>query len=285
MAMDPVRLLDQSDLSARERAALEAGQRQQPLAYDVAKGADRLGKALSQASASTVVTSSSVAAKLGMKLLFSAVLGTIAFFVSMQMTTPHASQTGAPRTPLQPVAEPTSPAQVALPARVAAPVSPATAAAKTEAPAPRKPQPRAVRAIPSAPLMATPLPAPAPALTSETTAPAGAAEPAAAEPHEPESAETTSVAPSPSPAMLEMKAIARAKRALSESAPDRALAILVGAARDFPRGYFVEERRALRVLALADKGESEQARKEAASFARDYPSGAFTARVKAAAER
>jgi hypothetical protein len=85
--------------------------------------------------------------------------------------------------------------------------------------------------------------------------------------------------------MLEMKGIARAKRALSEREPDRALAILADLARDFPRGYFIEERRALRVLALADDGESEQARKEAASFVRDYPSGAFTARVKAAAER
>jgi hypothetical protein len=117
-------------------------------------------------------------------------------------------------------------------------------------------------------------------------APDEVTEPATATPRELDEPEaTTSLAPSPSPAMLEMKAIARAKRALSERAPDQALAILASVARDFPRGYFVEERRALRVLALADEGESEQARREAASFARDYPSGAFTARVKAAAER
>lgn len=284
--MDPVRLLDQADLPAHERAALEAGHRQQPIAYDVAKGADRLGKALSHASASTVVTSSSVAAKLGMKLLFSAVLGSIAFFVSMQMTTPHVSQTGAPRAPLAPVAEPPALAPAASPAPAVVPhATPAATAAKTEgAPAPRaKPQARAVRAAPSV----APTVAPASALAPEATdAPEEAVEPVAAAPRElDEPAASTSVVPSPSPAMQEMKAIARAKRALSERAPDQALSILASAARDFPRGYFVEERRALRVLALADKGESEQARREAASFARDYPSGAFTARVKAAAEQ
>lgn len=279
--MDPVRLLDQVDLPAHERAALEAGQRQQPIAYDVAKGADRLGKALSQASASTVVTSSSVAAKLGMKLLFSVVLGSIGFFVSMQMTTPQASQTAAPAAPLQPSAEPQARAPIALPAPAV--VTPAATAVRVEAPAPRKQGPRVVRAAPStSPTVAAAL---APA-SEVNAAPEEAVEPAAAEPRElDEPAATTPVAPSPSPAMQEMNAIARAKRALSERAPEQALAILASAARDFPRGYFVEERRALRVLALADKGESEQARREAASFARDYPSGAFTARVKAAAER
>jgi hypothetical protein len=36
------------------------------------------------------------------------------------------------------------------------------------------------------------------------------------------------------------------------------------------------------VLALAANGESEQAQREAESFLRDYPAGAFTQRVKAA---
>ena len=85
-----------------------------------------------------------------------------------------------------------------------------------------------------------------------------------------------------SPTMLEMKALAAAKRALSEGEPDRALAILASTTRDFPRGYFIEERRALRVLALAESGESERAKREAAAFARDYPKGPFTERVREA---
>lgn len=133
------------------------------------------------------VSSGSIVAKLGLKMLLAAVLASIAFFGSLLMTTPHESQTGA--------------------------------------------------TINSGPEAA-------------------------------------------SPSVLEMDAISRAKQAMSEGAPDKALAILDGMARDFPSGSFVEERRALHVLALVGSGKREEAKLEAAAFAHDYPNGTMADRVR-----
>lgn len=291
--MDPTRLLDQPDLPEREREALEAGQRQPPVAYDTAQGAARLGRALN-APSGTVISTSSVAAKLGLKMLVTAVLCTIGFFVSMEMTTPHAEQVSATSAPpiMARMPQPEPPVvETPRPVAAVAPSAPQPAAAPSAAPhreAPRAtpaPRPAVVR---KAELEAKPLEPSEVAnevanevATPEPPAPAPAPEQQQPQPRPLEA--IADEAPAPSAAMLEMKAIARAKRALSDDEPAQALAILAGVARDFPRGYLIEERRALHVLALAASGESDRARREAASFLRDYPSSAFTDRVKAAA--
>jgi hypothetical protein len=46
-----------------------------------------------------------------------------------------------------------------------------------------------------------------------------------------------------------------------------------------------EERRALRVIELAEKGDHEQAKREAEAFLRDFPNGPFTERVRNAVAR
>jgi hypothetical protein len=278
--MDPVRLLDQPDLPAHERDALEAGRAQPPVAYDAAAGAERLAKSLSAGGGSGTGGGATAAAatQLGTKLIVGGVLASIAFVVALQMTTPHERQSGAARSPAPVVNMPQQP--IAAPA----PAPPASAAPASAATAVREPRKRAQRTAQSrATTEASEERAPAAAEPAVGPEPAVEPEPAAAAVEAPrEEAPREEAAPSPSPAMLEMRAIAGAKRALSDDQPERALAILAGIARDYPKGYFIEERRALRVLALAADGESEQARREAASFLRDYPAGAFTQRVKAA---
>jgi len=285
--MDPVRLLDQPDLPAHERDALEAGRAQAPVAYDAAAGAERLAKSLSGGgggSGANGGASASAATQLGTKLIVSGVLASIAFVVSLQMTTPHESQGGAARSSAPEIHVPPEPIAVPAPAAPSAIPPPARAAPDAPEPEAREPRKRAaLRAAQPTAIIETNAPAAAePAVAPEPTVapePAAAAEaPRDEQPHE-------QAAPSPSPAMLEMRAIAGAKRALSDDQPERALALLAGIARDYPKGYFIEERRALRVLALAADGESEQARREAAGFLRDYPAGAFTQRVKAAGDQ
>lgn len=280
--MDPVRLLDQPDLPARERAALEAGRGLSPAAYDVEAGAARLAGTLGGGGTSGGAAAS-VASKLGGKVVVAGVLTSIAFVASLQMRAPRENQSGATRSgpPLvQPTPSPrAAPAPFAVaPAVIAAPASTAPAAPEPSIGQPRKRAPRIAR-----PAAFTETSEEQVSAIAETNAPREAAT-TEASPDDPvlDEERRDEPPPSPSPAMLEIKAIAGAKRALSDDQPKRALSILVTVARDFPRGYFIEERRALRVLALAADGESEQARREAESFLRDYPAGAFTHRVKAA---
>jgi hypothetical protein len=104
---------------------------------------------------------------------------------------------------------------------------------------------------------------------------------------EPRKAEPAAVAPAEerrAPQQVdELRAIARA-RVLVGRDPGAALALLQRVAREHPRGFFVEERRALTVLALAALDRDEAA-PHAADFLRDYPRSPHAARVRAAVDR
>ena len=78
----------------------------------------------------------------------------------------------------------------------------------------------------------------------------------------------------------ELRAIAVA-RSLLDSDPQAALGVLEKLRHDHPKGYFVEERRALTVLALAGAGQEAAARQQAAAFLRVFPNGPFSDRVRA----
>jgi hypothetical protein len=113
----------------------------------------------------------------------------------------------------------------------------------------------------------TPPPAPEPPLTE-------------AGPH----ADSASGAPKSSDALRnEVELIGRARAALPRD-PAAALALLEEHRREFPRGALVEERDAIRVLALAALGRIEQARHEAQMFLRAYPFSPHAERVRRAIE-
>jgi len=80
----------------------------------------------------------------------------------------------------------------------------------------------------------------------------------------------------------ETRALARAQQALADGEPDRALGLLEACARTFPGGVLVEERSALRVVALCESGKTMQARGEARLFHQRYPTSALSARVRRA---
>jgi outer membrane protein assembly factor BamD (BamD/ComL family) len=78
-----------------------------------------------------------------------------------------------------------------------------------------------------------------------------------------------------------MQQIARARK-LVTSDPEEALELLETSAERYPRGYFVEERRALTVFALVALGKRTRAKNLAETFLRDYPKGLFSDDVRRA---
>jgi len=80
--------------------------------------------------------------------------------------------------------------------------------------------------------------------------------------------------------LTELRAVAEARNLLDRD-PQAALGVLDKLRRDVPRGYFVEERQALTVLALAGAGQTGAARQQAAAFLRVFPNGPFSDRVRA----
>jgi len=80
--------------------------------------------------------------------------------------------------------------------------------------------------------------------------------------------------------LSELRAIAVARNLLDRD-PEAALGVIDKLRRDYPRGYFVEEREALAVLALARAGQTGAARQQAAAFLRVFPNGPFSDRVRA----
>jgi hypothetical protein len=113
----------------------------------------------------------------------------------------------------------------------------------------------------------------APSAISESTAPSPSSSPARP-------------APRPgAPGLLggadELRAVSRA-RALLLSDPKGALAVLTELARTQPRGYFMEEREALVILALVQSGNRVLARRKAAVFVIAHPRGTLTDQVRAA---
>jgi hypothetical protein len=126
-----------------------------------------------------------------------------------------------------------------------------------------------------------------PALTEAVRAQAAAAPsvaPSAAStlpPEPPQAHEAESQRPAEaSDSLSELRAIAVA-RSLLDTDPQAALGVLEKLRHDHPRGYFVEERRALIVLALAGAGQEAAARQQAAAFLRVFPNGPFSDRVRA----
>ncbi|HEX6241467.1 MAG TPA: hypothetical protein VFZ61_11255 [Polyangiales bacterium] len=81
----------------------------------------------------------------------------------------------------------------------------------------------------------------------------------------------------------ELIAVARA-RSLVHTAPKRALDLLGSMVRDFPNGYFREERSALRVIALTE-AHSREAIGAAQQHLAAYPNGPFSDRVRQLLER
>ena len=77
----------------------------------------------------------------------------------------------------------------------------------------------------------------------------------------------------------ETRALRQARVSLQDGRPQDALAKLDRAARDFPRGLLVEERSALRVLALCDAGRAKESRAAATAFTLAYPRSAHAKRV------
>jgi outer membrane protein assembly factor BamD (BamD/ComL family) len=71
-------------------------------------------------------------------------------------------------------------------------------------------------------------------------------------------------------------------RTLVDRDPRAALALLERLASTQPRGYLVEERAALSVLALAADGQRDLAKLRATTFLRRYPDSPFADRVRAA---
>ncbi|HEX3772656.1 MAG TPA: sigma-70 family RNA polymerase sigma factor [Polyangiaceae bacterium] len=97
-------------------------------------------------------------------------------------------------------------------------------------------------------------------------------------------------APNPPPAspseddLLEIQEVARAERMLATD-PAQALALAHAAEQRFPRGYVLEERRYVEIMALVALGRTDEARPKAARFLRDHPESAFARRVREASRR
>jgi RNA polymerase sigma factor (sigma-70 family) len=83
--------------------------------------------------------------------------------------------------------------------------------------------------------------------------------------------------------LLEMRDIGNAERLIATE-PARALAIVQHAQQRFPDGYFGEERAYVEIMALFGLGRSDEARAKAADFLRTYPDGAYSRRVRHAAQ-
>lgn len=92
--------------------------------------------------------------------------------------------------------------------------------------------------------------------------------------------------PAADPAIDELQAelilVQKARRALRDQRPNRALEVLDAHARAFPQGQMREDRLVLRIEALCAAGKGPQARAEARLFLRAFPASAHAGRVRAA---
>lgn len=80
----------------------------------------------------------------------------------------------------------------------------------------------------------------------------------------------------------EHQLIASAKRALEQGNPDKALSVLATHEERFPNGLLTEERAALRVLALCERGDVDQARREQGRFLDKWPRSPHANRIRSA---
>lgn len=84
------------------------------------------------------------------------------------------------------------------------------------------------------------------------------------------------------PVLAELMLIQQIKDALDADRPAAALAAIDAHARKFARGSLVEEREALRVVALCDAGEVARGERAQRAFIEAYPRSAYRERVRAA---
>lgn len=139
------------------------------------------------------------------------------------------------------------------------------------APAPRsEPQPQVSAALPPA------------TLPSRAASPAPAPPPASPKPRGRTSAEP--VPEEPQGLAEEIALLERARIALGHRRPEDALRSLAEHERNFASGALVEERMALRAVALCDSGELVEGRGEAQSFLGAHPGAALAGRIRDACE-
>ncbi|HWB80963.1 MAG TPA: hypothetical protein VG755_38635 [Nannocystaceae bacterium] len=80
----------------------------------------------------------------------------------------------------------------------------------------------------------------------------------------------------------ELALLQRARVALGRGDPEAALGVLAEHERSFPDGELVEERRAVRIIALCDAGKAPQGRAEARAFLAGHPSSTLAGRIRSA---
>jgi hypothetical protein len=331
MTSEPIRLLDDGDLTDAERALLTAGRASAPVDYDVIAGATRFRAELAALAAAGAVTAAGaeatrsgtagvvkgLLAKLGVKIALG-VAATVTFagvgfvvgkhaanapvtIVVAPPQLPKATSALAPVVPAAPAAPVLAVSPTAAPASASA-SAPAPASAPASAPAPLHAS-TSRHATPSAPARADKGPArqaEAPPETSSgssdgfsgatgaTTEVAEARVAPTAAPAPPPSAPPSAAALPPAPptpasdSVSEIRGVALARN-LVDSDPEAALNLLEKVRRDHPNGYFVEERQALTVIALARLGRESAVRQQAAAFLRAYPNGPFSDRVRSVA--
>jgi hypothetical protein len=315
MSREPVQLLEHGDLSPAERALLDAGRAGAPVEYDVAAGATRFRAslaALAAAGASATVhratNGSGAAAGEALPVKLAAKLLGVAAGVTLVGGGIVAGVLLA-RRPV-PVTPPPQNIVTQNIVRDAPPSPPApTGAADAEHGTVRNPasvvtrragSSSSVRGAPPAPPVGGNLRDSALRSSAESAATAGVAGAAVQEATDAVHAQPTAVTSAgptpPGPAraretvpprqaevtdsLSELRAVAEARNLLDRD-PQAALGVLDKLRRDIPRGYFVEERQALTVLALAGAGQTGAARQQAAAFLRVFPNGPFSDRVRA----
>ena len=250
MSTDPTRLLAEGDLTTTERSVLEAAELAPPVPFDFARAEARLHASLPPTSTPQSPAKSPNSSSLhplwtkpALKLFLSVTIG-LGLIIATRLLPPS------------------SPAPVPVPV-------PAPVPAPSSSPAPQP----IVTPLPSSP--PSPLPSTPPRKRPLARLPSSLAPKLA--PAAP-SAKTAAQTPDPH---AELRAIAQAK-SLSVRDPSAALRLLEQMRADFPRGYFLEERDALTILALVRAGQSVRAQREAHGFLERYPDGTHSDQVRRA---
>lgn len=284
MTRPPIRLLESADASPAERALLEAGRTVPPVHYDVAAGAAQFQASLQGLSATSTVAAVKTATLTKLAAVLVPTLGVLATYYALRSAPQPVERSAAPAVVESPVVEVEPPVTIELPARdeVFAP-----APVETRSHPPRRSRSESARSASSRVTVVEPAhevathEVAAHDVTPHEVTPheitAAQIEEPAPTPHEEPKPE-----PTPTPDSInELRGIASA-RGLIERDPAAALSILQRLSRVHPNGYFVEEREALTVLALAAQDDEDAARKQAARFLKRYPTSPFADRIRAA---
>jgi hypothetical protein len=312
----PIRLLDDPTLSAGARAPIHHGASTSPVDYDVDAGLTRFRTQAAVLTVAAALTHASTARaffgglslKVALAVAGPIVGAGIAVGIAVtRLSAPDSAQTTATPASTHPTTKPAAtPAPPAtglttpdVEPRVTSTARETSEQARTRAESsrhrvssrsPSRPSAASSRSTPAA---AEPPPVhleetddtaaradrvePAPDRQKEAGPPSSSAVPTDA----PAKAEKPVSVAATSSATGEMRAIASAKALLAKN-PAQAVAALDAIRRDFPAGFFVEERRALTVLALARSGNHAAANTQGAAFLKRYPNGPYAEQVRAA---